>query len=168
MGTLLGNLLALIFIIIAALVGLHSLQASLATFLAFGYSAWLLLTAVDISTRPPQNGELTLLLPPEQQDAYRRYHLFLWAPGAAEAFSSTLNNFRLAGVVWAALAFWNGLYFSGIACIAYFFVVGSIVLKLNPLLYLGRPAQAGNTFAQHQLLLIQAVQEKRATYNAEE
>ena len=167
MGTIMGNILAAIFIIIAALTGFLSLKISLITFLFLAYGLWLLVWAINLLASPSHGADFLQFLTCEEKEIYERFHLYFWAPGASEAFSCMLNGFRLAGIIWAGLAFWNELYLLGGFCIAFFFVIGGIVVKLSPTLYVGRSAQSGNGFAQSQVLLMQAVQRKRELYNSE-
>ena len=56
----------------------------------------------------------------------------------------------------------------GGASIAYFFITGGLILKLNPWLYMGTEAKKGNQVASEQLHLIEMIQVKRETYNAEQ
>ncbi len=168
MGTILGNILAAIFIVIAALAGFISLEVSLITFLAISYGLWLIIAVGNYLTSPSESVEFCSFLSPDELETYKRFHLYFWFPDAAEALSCMLNDFRLAGIVWAGLAIWNEYYILGGLCIAYFFVIGAIVTKLSPILYVGRSAQSGNQFAASQLSLMQAIQIKRESYNSEE
>lgn len=167
MGTILGNILAVIFIIVAALMGFVSLETSLVTFLIISYGSWLLITILNLLTSPPGSTEFSQLLNQEEREVYKRFHFYYWAPGLAEALSCMLNDFRLVGIIWAGLAFWSEYYLLGSFSVAYFFVIGGIVVKLSPILYVGRSAQSGNEFAISQLSLMQAVQIKRESYNSE-
>ena len=97
---------------------------------------------------------------PEEFKAYRKYHMHIRFPGAAEAYSASLNAFRIAGVVWAVLCFWNGLYWFGALATLYFFISGGLILSLSPLHYMFGPAQRGNDVAESQLELIENVREK--------
>ncbi len=99
--------------------------------------------------------------------AYRAYHTALQFPGAAEAYSAALNLMRMAGFVWGGLCIWNGLFWLAGADIAFFFVSGNLILKMNPALYMGKVALTGNDVAAREMSLLESVQSKRNIYNAE-
>lgn len=168
MGTMVGNIFALIIIVASGLVGFVSLEASSITFIVIAYLLWLLILLQNLFTKPAKDAPLCQLLHPEEVEVYQRYHLHFWFPGGAQAYSALLNGLRLAGFIWGGLCLWNGLYWLGGISIAYFFVTGGLILKLNPWLYMGTEAQKGNQVAIDQISLIEAVQIKREAYNAEE
>lgn len=168
MGTMLGNIVALIVIVASGLVGFVSLEASSITFVVLAYILWLLIMLSNIFTKPKKDAPLCQHLHPQEVEVYQRYHLHFWFPGGAQAYSALLNGLRLAGFVWGGLCLWNGLYWLGGLSIAYFFITGGLILKLNPWLYMGSEAQKGNQVAMEQISLIEAVQAKREAYNAEE
>jgi len=168
MGTMLGNFLALILVIIAAAFGFVSFEASAIAFTAIAYGAWLLFTLVHLTTRPPKDVPLCRMLNVAEVKAYREYHIFLQFPGAAEAYSAALNLFRIAGFVWGGLCIWNGLYWLAGADIAFFFISGNVIMKLNPVLYMGKAAMTGNDVAAREMSLLESVQRKREVYNAED
>jgi hypothetical protein len=64
------------------------------------------------------------------------------------------------------LCLWDGLYWLGGLSIAYFFVTGGLILKLNPRLYLGAGVQKENQVAIEHISLIEKVHTKRKTYLA--
>ena len=165
MGTMLGNIVALIVIVASGLVGFVSLEASSITFVALAYILWLLIMLSNIFTKPAKDAPLCQHLFPQEVEVYQRYHLHFWFPGGAQAYSALLNGLRLAGFVWGGLCLWNGLYWLGGMSIAYFFITGGLILKLNPGLYMGAEAQKGNQVAMEQISLIEAVQAKREAYN---
>ena len=168
MGTMLGNFLALILVVIAAALGFISFEASAIAFTAIAYGAWLLLLVVDLMTRPPKDAPLCRMLSAPEVKAYRAYHTALQFPGAAEAYSAALNGLRMAGFVWGALCIWNGLYWLGGADIAFFFVSGNLILKMNPALYMGKAALTGNDVAAREMSLLESVQIRRDVYNTED
>jgi hypothetical protein len=126
----------------------------------------LLLLANDFATRPHRNVPLAALLTSEEFDVYRRYHIYLWFPGAGQAFSAFLNLLRFSGFVFAGLAFWVGNTSVGVALIAYFFLVAGATARLDPVRYVVGPANSGNAMASEQLVLLQSLERKRAAYNA--
>jgi hypothetical protein len=164
-GTIIGNLFAIIPIAVSGLVGLVSMKASSITFIAVSYTLWLLVCMVDTFTRPSQINSFSLLLTDAENDVYRRYHLHFWFPPAAQAFAALLNVLRFAGFVWGALSVYKGLFFLGGTAIGYYFITGGLILKLYPLLYLSSGARRGNDVAIEELSLIRCVQEKREIYN---
>ena len=168
MGATLGNIMALIVIVASGLVGFVSLEASSITFVMFAYILWILIMLSNVFTKPAKDAPLCKCLSSQEVEVYQRYHLHFWFPGGAQAYSALLNGLRLAGFVWGGLCIWNGLYWLGGLSIAYFFVTGGLILKLNPWLYMGTEAQKGNQVAIEQLALIEAVQAKKEVYNAEE
>lgn len=167
MGTMLGNFLALITVVASAFVGFVSFEASAITFVAIAYVLWLMVLLSNLFTKPSKDAPLCRLMHPKEIETYRRYHLHFWFSGAAHAYSALLNGLRLAGFVWGGLCLWKGLYWLGGASIAYFFITGGLILKLNPWLYMGTEAQKGNQVASEQLHLMERVQAKRDAYNAE-
>jgi len=168
MGTMAGNIFALIFIVVSALVGLVSLEASSITFVVISYSIWLIILLSNFFTKPSKEVPLCQIMLPREVETYRKYHMYFFASGAAEAYSALLNGLRIAGFVWGGLCIWKGLYWLGGASAGYFFITGGLILKLNPWLYMGGEAQKGNKVAMEELSLIESVQEKREAYNAEQ
>lgn len=168
MGNLLGNLLGLAIVVVLAIVTAVSVPGGVITFTVVAYAAWLFLTVGDLATRPSRQAPLASLLTANELHAYRTYHTYLLAPGAAQGFSALLNLLRLAGFVWAGIAFWKASPWAGGALIAYFFVVGRACLRFDPVRYFAGAANTGNDVAREQLLLLQSIESKRAAYNAAE
>ena len=168
MGTLLGNIFALILLTIPALDGLTSLKISSIILITEAYFLWLLVLSVSISTKPKKSNPFCNLLNSGEIKIYQKYHLYLWFPSGSEALSALLNNLRLAGLVWGGLCVWKNLYWYGGLSIGYFFISGYLILELNPLLYLGHGARKGNQLAIDHLSLIEDIQRKRLIYNTEE
>lgn len=164
MGTAVGNIIALIFIFVSALVGFVSLAASSITFIVIAYIICIIIMLLNFLSRPAKNSTLSLYLHPQEFLVYQHYHLHFLAPGAAEIYSALLNGLRMAGFVWGALCLWNGLYWLGGISIAYGFITSGLIAKLNPLLYIGNAAKKGNKFAIEQISLIESVREKREMF----
>lgn len=167
MGTLSGNILALVIIVASSLVGFVSLEASTLTFVFLAYLLYAVAFLLNFSTKPVKDNPFCQHLSNHELEVYKKYHLFLWFPGAAEALSALLNALRVSGFIWGGLCLWNGLYWLAGLSITYFFVTGGLILKLNPRLYLSAGAQKGDQFSLDQILLIERVQEKREMYNIE-
>ncbi len=168
MGNLLGNVLALVVLVASAIAGFVSLLVGSVAFASVAYLAWGILWVIDRSTRPPRDMPLCLRLLPSEVEAYRSYHTFLMAPGAGQMFSAFVNSLRIGGLIWAGVCFWNGLPWAGGAFALYYFLVGGLALRLDPVCYIAREAQKGNHVAMEQWALIESVREKREAYNAEE
>ena len=160
MGNILGNLVGAFLILVAALFGFMSLWVSTIAFLVIAYGSWLFILGANLATRPSQRTAGWLLFSPEEFNAYKKYHLHIRFPGAADAYSATLNSFRLAGIVWGVLCFWNSSYWLGAFAILYFFISGGLILSLSPLHYMVGAARKGNDVAGLQLELIESVREK--------
>lgn len=160
MGNMMGNIIGTVLILIAALFGFESLAASSIAFLIIAYCSWLLVLGSNMAMSPNQHNAGWLLFSPEEFKAYRKYQMHIRFPGAAEAYSAALNAFRIAGIVWAVLCFWNGLYWFGVFALLYFIVSGGLILTLSPLHYMLAPARKGNDVAVAQLELIESVREK--------
>ena len=99
--------------------------------------------------------------------AYQTYHLYLSRPDVSVFYYSLVNTLRIAALVWGVFAIWVGLYWQGGLGIIYFFVVVSIIKKLNPWLKMGAKAEKGNKIARKQLYLVDLVQIKLNKYNEE-
>jgi hypothetical protein len=161
MGNILGNVIGIVLMLLVALLGFVSLEVAAVAFLAIVYGAWLIVLSSSMATRPNENSSGWLLFSPEEREAYRKYHMHIRLPGAAEVFSALLNIFRFAGIIWAVVCIWKGLYWHGGIAILYFFVSGGLILSLSPFRYMLPPAQKGNDIAIAQLQLIESVREKR-------
>ena len=161
LGIVLGNVFALIIIVASSFLGFISLDVSSITYASISYLLWLIILLLSLFARPAKGSPIYHRLDPEEIDVCQRYYLYFWAVGVAEMLSSLLNALRFAGFIWGGLCLWNGLYWLGGAFIAYYFVTGGLILRLNPLLYMSGAAQKGNQIAIDQLSLIEAVLEKR-------
>lgn len=91
MGTMLGNIIALIVIVASGLVGFVSLEACAITFVVIAYLLWLLILLSNFFTKPAKDAPLCLRLQPEEIEVYQKYHLHFWFPGGAQAYSALLN-----------------------------------------------------------------------------
>lgn len=165
-ATIMGNALALIVVVVCALLGFISLEVSSISFLAATYSLWLVVMLLSVFIKPPRDAPFCQLLSPAEIDVYRSYHLHFFFGGAAALLSAFLNFLRVAGLVWAGLCFWNGLYWLGGGIVIYFFVTGGPIAMLDPIRYMGAGASDGNAMAMEQLSLIDAVRAKQETYNS--
>lgn len=168
MGTIFGNLIALLIIIISVVTGLFSFEYGAIGYASVAYAVWALLWMANFYTKPRRDAPFCSLLTQVEIDAYRNYHTYIWFPGAAQAFSALLNALRLAGLVWAAVCFWKGIPWTGGALVIYFFLVSGLVVRFDPGHYMPPEARKGNRTANEQLTLIKSVQKKREAYNASE
>lgn len=163
-STILGNVLALIVIGVSTLAGIDSLKTSAITFLLIVYAVWVLCLIGNWGTTPPKETPICKTLSLDEIEIYQRYHLNFGVSGAAEMLSCWLDSLRLAGFVWGGLCLWDGLYWLGGLSIAYFFVTGGLILKLNPWLYLGAGVKKGNQVAIEHISLMEKVNAKREAY----
>lgn len=163
--TNLGNLIALVVICFFATAGYFSIGFGAIGYLALAYLAWAVIWLLTFFATPKADALSRFSFSAAEANAYRRYYLYRWYPGAAEACSAFLNSIRLAGLVWAGVCFWNRLPGAAIALIVYFFVVAGFVVRLNPRYYLVPGAQDGDAAAIAQLALIESVQKKCEAYS---
>jgi len=164
MASRIGNVWALVFIVMSALVGLVSLEASTILFVIIAYTIWLIIMLTNLFSKPSKSTPFCQLLCPNEIEVYRRYYIYFGFSGAAEASSALMNGLRMAGFVWGGLCLWSELYWLGGISIAYFFITGGLILKLNPWLYMGAEAKKGNQVAIGQLTLIETIQTKRDAF----
>jgi len=167
MGTLIGNLLAVVLIVVAALMGFISLETSAIIFAVIAYGFWLLTVAVNFSVSRVISENFQRCLSEAELRAFRRYNVHIRTPGAGETLSALLNLLRLAGFVWAGLCAWQGQYLLAGLSAAFFFVSGGIILRTHPFLYMARQAQTGNDVAVAELEALQSLKVKRDRYLAE-
>ena len=166
MGTIFGNLIALLIIIISVVAGLFSFEYGAIGYASVAYVVLALLWTANFYTKPRRDAPFCSLLTQVEIDAYRNYHTYIWFQGAAQAFSALLNALRLANVVWAVVCFWKGFPWVGGVLVVYFFLVSGLVLRFDPRHYMQIEAQKGNRIAKEELTLIESVQKKRIGYNA--
>ena len=171
MGTMIGNLLALVVMVVCAATGFFSFRAGAILHCTVAYMAWVVLKASEVATRPardPAMSDVAFRFPltPTEMNAYRAYHTYLIAPGAGQAFSAFLNGLRLAGFAWAAASMWYGSLWIAVALVVYFFLVSGLIVRMDPGHYMPPAAANGNSTAIEQLALIEAVHAKRERYNA--
>ncbi len=166
-GNLLGNLLGVVLIIVASLIGFVSLKASAITFTAIAYGLWgwirymnsLLGRMNSLLGREVSDSFLSLLLA-EELRVFQYYNIHIRFPAAGEMCSALLNLLRLAGFVWAGLCVWHGHYVLAVIAAAFFFASGGVILKTDPLLYLGKATRANRDFAQRELSMLESVKVK--------
>jgi hypothetical protein len=96
MGTLLGNIFAVVLIVIAGLLGAISLEASAITFIVIPYGFWLLLSLMNFSASRTISEAFQMCLSEVELQAFRRYNIHIGAPGTDEIFAALLNLLRLA------------------------------------------------------------------------
>lgn len=167
MGTLLGNMLAAVLILIAGLLGFISLKTSTMIFVVISYGFWLLIVLMNFSAGRTISGAFQLCLSEAELRAFRRYNVHIRTPGAGEICSALLNLLRLAGFVWAGLCAWQGYYVLAGLPAAFFFATAGTIVKTNPFLYMEGKAQAGNDVILAELGALQSVKVKRDRYLAD-
>jgi|LauGreDrversion4_2_1035121.scaffolds.fasta_scaffold63213_2 hypothetical protein len=165
MGNFLGNLIGLCLILVAAVVSLFTLKVGVAVAAGIAYLVFVIVLVFERFGRvKPELRAYQMLrrgiLPTEEEiAAFGRYHTFVNFPAAGQAMSALLNSLRLAGIVWAIFAFWNGYWWSGVANAGCFFVFGGACLRLDPIQYLRTAAQSGQAYALQQLEIIMSLRE---------
>lgn len=157
MGVFVGNFLGLVVVLTAAGVGYPSLVTSTLVFPGIAYGLWLIVLVIDTATRPKADSHFYRGLEPEEQGAYRRYHEAIDFPLAGQVYAGWLNFLRVAGLIFAGLCSWKGLYELAGAAFLLFLLTASVIHRNNPWFYLGRQAAQGNAKASAQLALIQRV-----------
>jgi hypothetical protein len=166
MGNFLGNWIGLFLLLVAVVVAFFSLQAATTVFAAIAYIVFAVVWILDRFGRPPSELQRRMILSNEQFRAYRRYHIFVNFPAVGQLLSACLNILRLAAIVWAMLALWNGQVWVGAANAGCFFVFGYTCLRLDPILYMRSAAQAGQPYATDELRIISSVLEERHAWLA--
>lgn len=164
MGNFIGNVLALIFIGVSVALGFVSLNVSIWTFLVIAYGAFLFLYTQAFFLGRLISVELKSMLTVSELEAYKTYNVHIRVPSAGELISTFLNLMRIAGVVYAGLAFFSEFYWEGGLAGALFFVTGSMCLRNDPVRYMSRKAGRGDDFTRYQLLNISRVSKKRSEY----
>ena len=155
MGSVVGNVLALVAILVSAGFGYVSFELALVIFLSIAYGLWLIILGSDLVKRPDRNQPFSLNLDEDLFKAYRRYHVAIDFPIAGEVYAALLNMLRVSGLVWGSLCLWKALYFYAAPCFALFFVTGNLIVRNNPWFYMGRQAENGQLAAKAELVKIQ-------------
>ena len=164
MGTLIGNVLGLFLTLCAALVGFVSLQASATAFVALAYALWLLVLLVNFYSGRAVSSNFTELLTAEELRTFRRYALHIRVPAVSDIFSAAVNLMRIFGFIWAALCLWYGHYIPAAASCAFFFVSSGLIVRTQPLLYIGRAVQSGNVIATVESGVLHSVKAGHSAY----
>ena len=165
MGNFLGNLIGLFLILVAVVVSFFSLQVGVAVAAGIAYLVFVVVSVVERVGRPTPELRAKMMLrrgilPTEERSAaFGRYHTFVNFPAAGQLMSALLNILRIAGIVWAILAFWFGHWWSGVANAGCFFVFGGTCLRLDPISYMRTAAESGQAYAIHQLGIIMSLRE---------
>jgi hypothetical protein len=157
MGVFVGTFLGLITVLIAAGMGYPSLAITTQAILGITYSLWLLFLGIDLATRPKTDRPFCRTLEHEEQRTYRRYHVAIDFPVAGHVYSGWLNFLRVAGLVFAGLCAWNGLYVWAGAAFLLFLATAGLIHRNNPWYYLGRQAAQGHARAGAEMALIERV-----------
>ncbi len=165
--TMLGYAFAVVVISSTGLVGFYSIEYAVISYIMFSFAVFLITLIVDFLTKPSKQLPFCLSLSSLEVKAYQHYHFYLSKPEASVFISSLVCALRFAGLVWAALAIWAGLYWQAGLCIGFFFVSTDLIKKLTPWEKMGAKAEKGNKVARKQLYLIDLVQIKMSKYNEE-
>ena len=163
-GSMLGNIAGVVLTIIIALTGIISFQVSAITFISVSYGLWILFFACNFSLGRTIDPVFQRLLTKDQLRAFRTYNIHIRGSGAGEIVSALLNFFRFTGFVWGGLCVWQELYVLGALAVCFYFLSGGLILKTNPILYMGDAANSGNQVALEELGLLENVRQKRDLY----
>lgn len=161
MGVFVGNFLGLLVVLIAVGLGYDSLETASIWFLGIAYGLWLLFLVMDISTRPRFDAPFCLKLESNERMAYRRYHVAIDFPLAGQVYAGLLNFLRVAGLVWAGLCAWKGLYALAGGSVFLFIATANLIHRNNPWFFLGQGSSKGKPRAQAELSLLQRLIELR-------
>ena len=164
MGTMAGNIIGVLLIAVAALAGLISLQVSAIIFATICYVLWAFFYASNFMWGGAAGSDFLDRLDQAERKAFKAYNIHIHFSGAGELISALLNILRLAGIVWAGVCAWQEQYIIAGFPIVFFFVSGGLILKTNPILYMGRQAANGNNVAVTQLALIDRVASLHSEY----
>jgi hypothetical protein len=172
MGSLLGNMIGFFLLIVSAAIAFYSVEAATIVFACIAYVVFAVVWTLERLGRPARDQQMILMLKQgvlptdEIAAAYSQYHIYLAFPAVGQCLSALLNNLRVVGLGWAALAFWNGFWWSGAANAGCFFVFGTACVRLDPVLYMRSAAAAGQPFARGQLRVISSLIEARQSWLA--
>lgn len=161
MGIFVGNFLGLIVITLAVALGYESMAKAALIYLGMAYGLWLLFLVTDFATRPKEDAPFCQTLEGQERSIYRRYHVAIDFPLAGQVYAGLLNFLRVAGLVWAGLCVWKGLYAEAVGSFALFLLTASLIHRNNPWLFLGQQANKGHPRAQAELSLLKTVLERR-------
>jgi hypothetical protein len=164
MGTMMGNILSIVLVIIIALTGFISLQFSAIAFLVVIYGIWVLCFAYNFSLGRLISSELETQLSQNELRVFRNYNIHIRGPAFGELVSAFLNLFGFAGFMWAGFCVWQELYVLGALAVGFYFLSGGLILRTNPFLYMSDAAKGGNQLAINELELIENVSYVRNRY----
>lgn len=151
MGGSIGAIPGWVFVAVSAVVGFAAglwWGAAVLNAVAYVYLAYVLLMLL---LTKPKNNLLLVSLGPLLRPTFNRYHLFIRFPGASTMYAGMMNVIRLALLVWAGLAVWQGHYGLAVASGAYFVITAFFVTRLDPLAHFHAAAARGNAVARLEL-----------------
>lgn len=164
-ATLLGQVVTAVLLLAAVIVGLAaSFKAGAITYVVEVYVVAGFFWFTTLTMRPSPQVPFCQILTRAELDTYRSYFAAIVFPGAAQAYSVVVDGLRVIGLVWAVVAFFKGSIWVGGLLVAYWVVVGSLAVKLNPRLYMSRAGPREQEFAAAQLFLLDSVQRKREEF----
>ena len=161
MGVFVGNFLGLIVVLSAVGFGYGSLEKASLIYLGIAYGLWLMFLITDLATRPKEEAPFCQTLEMQERMVYRRYHTAIDFPLAGHVYAGLLNFLRVAGLIWAGLCAWKGLYAEAAGAFLLFIMTASLIHRNNPWMFLGQQANKGHPRAQAELALLQQVLEGR-------
>jgi len=157
MPEIVGNVLGILFSLIAGGFAYASFEKGVMIFLAIAYGLWIIILISDIGKRPRKEDPFCRQLGPDLFRAYRRYHVAIDFPMAGQVYAALLNMLRVLGLLWGGLCIWKELYLASAGAFAYFFLAGNLIVRNNPWFYMGREAQQGRPSALAELSKISGI-----------
>ena len=151
MPEIVGNVLGILFSLIAGGIAYASFEKGVMVFLAIAYGLWIIILISDFGKRPRMEDPFCERLSPDLLKAYRRYHVAIDFPMAGQVYAALLNMLRVLGLLWGGLCIWKELYLASGGAFAYFFLAGNLIVRNNPWFYMGREAQQGRPSALAEL-----------------
>lgn len=165
MGTAFGNIIGFIILTILLITSIFFPYGGVVAFVSIMYTSWLLVLLSYFATMPKKDAPVFSVFSNNEIQTYKMFHLAIWFPEGSAIYSSVLNLFRFAGIVWGMVCLWNEFYYIGLIMIAYYFISSGMIVKHNPYLYLSEGAKNGNAFAINEMAILQSIIEKRNEYN---
>jgi len=167
-----GRILAYVVFAVSAIICFVSFKLGVWTYLTLSFAAFLVVWIADMITRPATQKPTALFhwswsYTDEEWEAFRFFHSYIQYKFASNAAADMLHVLRFWGLPLAIACFFEGRPWEGGAIVGYFFVVGGLVARLAPQLYIFEAAKAGDNSAMMQWMLIQNVLSKRETSSQE-
>lgn len=154
MPAVVGFLLVAFFFVASLVTAIFSIWWGAIIYVSAIYSALLIVVATCVSVRAPDRMRL---LSHEEEQLFRKHYPFFRYPFGAQTFAHFLNYARVFGVVWIAIALWQGMYWIA-ATIGVFYVVSTpLIMRLFPAAHYRAVAEKGHLFGAQKLHAIERI-----------